>query len=257
MARTTEISESKIRQAIWMQKANKTKKAICEHLGIAYNTKRLDTVIQDFKDRVIRLKELKKNARSKDLNDFEKDIIIQSYQDGESQSAIANRLYLTSQRIKSILIENGVPIRSRKKRGQATVDHVIQDLDTKFSIGDKVFIPGINSFALIKEVYDEDWIHYYREPRRKRYVEFRSLTHARKKYGKDYEGREDVHWNIYWQYDNKKEWKQQAIMYRIQQVETVIEETGREEYSLYVEGEYGHWRNEQRKSLFPVRSSNT
>ena len=49
MAKTTDISETKIRQAIWMQKAGKTKKSICEHLGIAYNTKRLDTIIQDFK----------------------------------------------------------------------------------------------------------------------------------------------------------------------------------------------------------------
>ena len=63
----TEISETKIRQAIWMLKANKTKKAICEHLGIAYNTKRLDILIQDFKDREIRLKELRKKARSKPL----------------------------------------------------------------------------------------------------------------------------------------------------------------------------------------------
>jgi DNA-binding CsgD family transcriptional regulator len=37
-----EISEAKIRQAIWMMKQKKTKKSICEHLGISYNTKRLD-----------------------------------------------------------------------------------------------------------------------------------------------------------------------------------------------------------------------
>ena len=51
MARTTtkvEIPEAKIRQAIWMLKVNKTKKQVCEHLGIAYNTKRLDTIINDF-----------------------------------------------------------------------------------------------------------------------------------------------------------------------------------------------------------------
>ena len=51
----TEIQESKIRQAIWMLKVNKTKKQVCEHLGIAYNTKRLDTLIQDFHDRNTRI----------------------------------------------------------------------------------------------------------------------------------------------------------------------------------------------------------
>ena len=31
-AASTEIPEAKIRQAIWMLKVNKTKKAVCEHL---------------------------------------------------------------------------------------------------------------------------------------------------------------------------------------------------------------------------------
>ena len=40
--KSTEIPEAKIRQAIWMIKSKKTKKSVCEHLSIAYNTKRLD-----------------------------------------------------------------------------------------------------------------------------------------------------------------------------------------------------------------------
>ena len=78
MAKTTDISETKIRQAIWMQKANKTKKSICEHLGIAYNTKRLDTIIQDFKDKEVRQAELKKKARAKVLTEGEKENIVKS-----------------------------------------------------------------------------------------------------------------------------------------------------------------------------------
>ena len=131
-----EITEAKIRQAIWMIKANKTKKSICEHLGIAYNTKRLDTIIQDFKDKEVRQAELKKKARAKVLTEGEKENIVKSYQDGESQSAIAKQLYLTPQRIKAVLIEKGIPIRARKKTGQATVDHVVQDLEVKFAKGD-------------------------------------------------------------------------------------------------------------------------
>ena len=55
-----EITEAKIRQAIWMIKAKKTKKSICEHLGIAYNTKRLDQIINDFYAKEEREAELKK-----------------------------------------------------------------------------------------------------------------------------------------------------------------------------------------------------
>ena len=46
MAKTNEITEAKIRQAIWMIKAKRLK-SLCEHLGIAYNTKRLDAIIQE------------------------------------------------------------------------------------------------------------------------------------------------------------------------------------------------------------------
>ena len=56
MAKPTDISEAKIRQAIWMIKAKKTKKAVCEHLGIAYNTKRLDAIIQEFHNNIDREK---------------------------------------------------------------------------------------------------------------------------------------------------------------------------------------------------------
>ena len=60
MAKPTDISEAKIRQAIWMIKAKKTKKAVCEHLGIAYNTKRLDAIIQEFHNKQEREAQLKK-----------------------------------------------------------------------------------------------------------------------------------------------------------------------------------------------------
>ena len=67
MAKTIEIPEAKVRQAIWMLKTNKTKKSICEHLGIAYNTKRIDTIISEFRDKQARTKELKTKAQYKSL----------------------------------------------------------------------------------------------------------------------------------------------------------------------------------------------
>ena len=63
-----EITEAKIRQAIWMLKAKKTKKAVCEHLGIAYNTKRLDQIIKDFHEKLEREAELKKESSQQDIH---------------------------------------------------------------------------------------------------------------------------------------------------------------------------------------------
>ena len=48
MAKLPTIPEAKIRQAIWMLKKNKTKKVVCDHIGISYSPKRLDTIIEDF-----------------------------------------------------------------------------------------------------------------------------------------------------------------------------------------------------------------
>ena len=79
MARTTvkaDIPEAKIRQAIWMLKVNKTKKAVCEHLGIAYNTKRLNTIIENFHERLDREAKLKKAARTKVFSEVEKQDLV-------------------------------------------------------------------------------------------------------------------------------------------------------------------------------------
>ena len=70
-----EITEAKIRQAIWMLKANKTKKSICEHLGIAYNTKRLDNIIKEFHEKLEREADLKKKARNKIFTKVEKQVL--------------------------------------------------------------------------------------------------------------------------------------------------------------------------------------
>ena len=196
MAKTIEIPEAKIRQAIWMLKTNKTKKLICEHLGIAYNTKRIDAIINEFREKQKRTQELKEKARQKPLTHNEELSIISSYEEGESVSAIAEKLYLTPQRIKKVLLAYGIPLRARKKKGAAQVDHIVQDLEVKFNIGDRVFISNTSEFATIQDVFDEEWIQYYSESYRSRYVELFHLKEARKKLGENFEGLEDVHWNI-------------------------------------------------------------
>lgn len=252
---TTEISETKIRQAIWMIKANKTKKSICEHLGIAYNTKRLDTIIKEFQDREARFADLRKKRAKTPFTELEKKSIVNDYNGGESQSAIAERNFTSAARIKAILIEMNVPLRARSKKGEAQVDHVVQNLDDILTKGSKVFIPQINSFGTIKEVYDEEWIDYYRHPIKRRYVEIQNMEKLRKKFGEDFEGYEDTHYNIYWHYDNGSEWKEYAIKEKIKEVESVIEKTGREHYLIWVEGDSSHFKTANRDKIFPVTSS--
>ena len=252
----SEISGTKIRQAIWMLKTNKTKRSICEHLGIGYNTKRLETLITEFRDKEKRVARLKKKARAKSLTQDDKNNIISSYEEGESMVTIAERLYLTSPRIKEILLTNGVPIRSRKKRGAAQVDHIVQDLDVKFKKDDKVFIYATSEFGIIDTVYDEEWIEYHSEAYRARYVELTPLADARKKWGDDFEGKEDIHWNIYWDYENGESWKSFAIKNEITRHQENIAEWGRESYLLRTIGDYSHITELPRHELFPIKQEN-
>ena len=72
MAKSPTMSAATIRQAIWMLKKGKTKKIVCDHIGISYSPKRLDTIIEDFYKRIEREKELKSKARFKKFSDAEK-----------------------------------------------------------------------------------------------------------------------------------------------------------------------------------------
>ena len=256
MAKANEITEAKIRQAIWMIKAKKTKKSICEHLGIAYNTKRLDAIIQDFHDKQAREAELKKKARRKIFSKAEKEGIAESYLSGETQSGIAKQFYVSPQRIKKILMEMNVPIRTRGKNKAANVEHVVQDLEVKFKEGDKVFLAEQNSFAQVREVYDEEWLERHENGYQK-YVETYPFKPGRNGMaGKYSEPALGVHYEIYWMLEGEAlpTRKLNAFLHQREKVSKVIEETGRESYLIYKTDDQGGYRVVTRDKLFPVKA---
>ena len=153
MAKSPTIPEAKIRQAIWMLKKGKTKKAVCDHVGMAYSPKRLDTLIEDFHKRIEREKQLKAKARFKKFSESEKKSMADDYLKGDGLSAIAQRNFISPQRVKKFLMELNVPLRSRGKKKAAKVEHVVQDLDIKFKVGQKVFIADTSEYAEVKEVF--------------------------------------------------------------------------------------------------------
>ena len=89
MVKAITIPEAKIRQAIWMLKKGKTKKAVCEHIGISYSPKRLDTIIEDFHKRIEREKELKAKARFKKFSEAEKKSMADDYLGGDGLRTVA------------------------------------------------------------------------------------------------------------------------------------------------------------------------
>lgn len=247
-AATDEISEAKIRQAIWMLKQKKTKKSVCEHLGIAYNTKRLDKLIQDFRDREDREKRLKEKAKNSPITDSMKKTIIQDYLNGEAQSVIAKQFYISPQRVKKVLLENNVPIRSRRKNEPAKTEHIVQDLEVKFNSGEKVFFGELNSFASITQVYDEEYVERM-SLGRQRYVETYKWT-PKSPHPDAVEG---IHYQVYWDLEDGTRWLLEPFKRHISRVQNLIIETGRETYDVWVEGDYAHKRSfVHRDKLFPV-----
>lgn len=243
-----EIKESDIRVAIWMLKQKKTKKSVCEHLGIAYNTKRLDKIISDFREAEEREKSLREKAKNSPLTEQTKKSIVNSYLAGDTQSAIAKRYYISAARVKNVLLASNVPIRARKKNAPAKTEHIVQDLEVKFKKGDKTFFGEENSFALIKEVYDEDYIEYLKLGRQ-RWVELVPWTEK----SRHHEPVQGIHYEIYWELEDGTSWKMQALLKHIDRLQKLIIETGRETYSIWVEGDYGYKKLfVPRDKLFPV-----
>lgn len=243
-----EISEAKIRQAIWMLKVGKTKKSICEHLAIPYNVKKLEYIITSFREQQEKLKELKQRAKTKELTTKEKTYIASAYLEGESQASLAEKYHLSSAKIKKILLELNVPIRSRAKRGVAETEHIKQDLDKMFKKGDRVFYALLNSFAYIEEVFDEEYVENLTYGNQK-YVELVPWT-DKSNHPAPVQG---IHYEIYYELPNGNSWKLESLKSHLKQVERLIEETGRETYAIYVEGEFCLRKMfVHRKDLYPV-----
>ena len=253
MAKTTqnEIPEAKIRQVIWMLKTGKTKKACCEHLGISYNTKRLDKIIQDLHSREAREAELKSKNKNRIFTLAEKQQIAKEYLAGEAQSTIAKNYYISPQKVKKFLIETNTPIRARGKNKAATVDHVVQDLETKFSVGEKVFIAKYNCFGIVDKVYDEDYLDRLEDGFQK-YVETYKFDPNKSKYEEPKEG---IHYEIYWVFPDGSQMKLRALQAMRNRAIKIIEETGREYYSIWRDDDYKCFLYINRDELYPVKAA--
>lgn len=247
------IPESKIRNAIWYLKAGKSKKFVCEFLSINYNTKRLNNIIEDFNKSIVLEARLKKEARKKIFNQHEKEMMVKEYLDGAAQSNIAKQWYISPQRVKKILMDMNVPIRVRGKNKQAKVDHIIQDLETKFSENDKVFIAKFNCFGVVDKVYDEDYLDYL-ENGSQRYQETYPFKPNKNGHsGGHYEPKEGIHYEVYWVLPDGKQMKITAMKALRSKVMKVLEETGREYYSVWRSDEYSCFYSLTREQIYPVK----
>jgi len=126
-----------------------TKKDACAILGMSYNTTRLGTIIEDYKQKQIRTAQRKSQLRGKPATQEEKVYIISEYLNGETVDAISKMTYRSSKFIKDVLEGNSVPIRvpgSSYFDPQLIPDGAVRD---RFRIGEIVYSSRYDSIARI------------------------------------------------------------------------------------------------------------
>lgn len=88
-----------------------TKKDACQILGMAYNTTRLGTIIENFKSNQARSAKRRAELRGKPATPEDTVYIISEYLNGETVDAISKMTYRSPTFIKKLLEDNSVPIR--------------------------------------------------------------------------------------------------------------------------------------------------
>jgi len=126
-----------------------TKKDACQILGMAYNTTRLGTIIEEFKKKQSRDAERRAEKRGKPVTDDERVYIISEYLAGETVDSISKSTYRSATFIKSVLEVNAVPIRvpgSSYFNPELIPEGAMRD---RFKIGEIVYSARYDSTARI------------------------------------------------------------------------------------------------------------
>jgi hypothetical protein len=140
-----------------------TKKDACQILGMAYNTTRLGTIIEDFKKARARDAERRAALRGKPATLEDVVYIITEYLNGEPVDYISKRTYRSPTFIKRILEDNAVPIRvpgATYFSPELIPDGAVRD---RFKIGEIVYSARYDSLARIDtETKTEKYGYIYR-----------------------------------------------------------------------------------------------
>lgn len=150
-----DISEERYEEALAAREQGTTKKAQCEILGIAYNTKRLDTLLEEYLDEKAHRKEMVKKFRSKPITQQDDINFVEAYLLGDSFDDMAKRFYRSTALIKRRLDMAGVTglrfVDSANPRNPKAVPD--EAMAESFEIGQKVWVPGYKCLGEVKRVF--------------------------------------------------------------------------------------------------------
>lgn len=139
-----------------------TKKDACQILGMAYNTTRLGTIIDEYKKTQARNAQRRAELRGKPATKEDVVYIISEYLSGEPVDSISKRTYRSPTFIKNILEANAVPIRVPGHTyfsPELIPDGAVRD---RFVLGEVVYSARYDSLARIDAEQKTDkhgWVY--------------------------------------------------------------------------------------------------
>lgn len=167
-----------------------TKKEACQILGIAYNTTRLASLIEKYKEKKAYESKRRGELRGKPATNEEIIYIIGEYLEGATVDSISNSTFRPSGFIKRILEDNAVPIRQSSHdyfRPELIPDGAVRD---RFTLGEIVYSARYDSIARIDSEQADPrygWVYRiylladkWRQSAYQEATELASLEHLRK-----------------------------------------------------------------------------
>lgn len=136
-----------------------TKKLACELLGMTYNTTRLGTIIQQFREKRERERKRRAEKRGTPATQDEIQYSIECYLKGETIDGISNALYRSPEFVKQILRSHSVPIRAPSHdyfKPELIPEGAIQE---RFGAGEIVYSARYDSMAKIEAELKQDPNH--------------------------------------------------------------------------------------------------
>lgn len=166
-----------------------TKKDACQILGMSYNTTRLQQILDDYKAKKAREKQLRDQKRGKPADPQEIQFIVKEYLNGESIDQISKSCYRSSAFIKDILEKHEVPMRGVSYnyfKPELIPEGACRD---RFKIGEVVYSARYDSMCKIdSEQFSEKhgWVYRvwllaerWQQYAYQEYYELASLEHVR------------------------------------------------------------------------------
>lgn len=151
------LTETNIKKVIQLLEAEKpiSKKDACDILNIAYNTTRLNKIIEQYKEEQLEQERRRAQNRGKPAEAHEIQSCIEGYLDGSSISEIAQRLYRSVGFVKETIDRVGVP--SRVVGANYTNPGIIpeQCIRETFEVGQIVWHAKEHALAIVVKELDK------------------------------------------------------------------------------------------------------